>query len=250
MVLLFPVIPFLLAFIDKTVKWKNVWKNLFYFGCIGLFDFFIAFKIAKTIGRIEYISGKIPHEPSLGEIVLSDDFVSVFILGALVLTLFKFVSKKLMSIADERNLGVHLKKKQKENEQKQEQIESNEEQIRKEQGDILDIQNKYAQMELEMDHLQKELDLIPSKEERIKADFHRHLNVQIAYLENTLQRYMGNIENNRLPITLNAMLDRTGVYLKGWNEFLHQVYSETKAKYMYQEAVTEVNEWTNSKFTY
>ena len=166
------------------------------------------------------------------------------------MTIFKFITAKLMGIADDRSEDRHIQKMRKENEYLEDKIANNKKMINQEHMKVIDLKKEVESKQLELNALQDELDRIPHKQEKIKGEYTNHLNMQITYLNSTLQRYLGYVENNSLPVTLAAMKDRIGVYIKGWNEFLHKEYSEQKAKYLYSEAVAEVNEWTDSKFTY
>ena len=248
--LLFPMVPIAISFFISLFKKSQKTKNLIFGACIIIFDFFIAYKIAKTIDEVKFLSGDITEKGTFFEMVFNEKFCFVFIIGAGVLTIFKFITAKLMGIADERSADKHMQKMKKENEHLELEIAQNKKAINAEHMKVIDLKKEVARKQFELNALQDELDRIPHKEEKIKGDYSNHLNMQITYLNSTLQRYLSYVENNSLPVTLAAMKDRIGVYIKGWNEFLHKEYSEKKAKYLYSEAVSEVNEWTDSKFTY
>ena len=249
--LLFPIIPISISFfISLFKKFSPKTRNMVFGACIIIFDFFIAYKIAKTIDEVKYLSGDITEKGTFFDMVFNEKFFFVFIIGAGVLTIFKFITAKLMGIADDRSEDRHIQKMRKENEYLEDKIANNKKMINQEHMKVIDLKKEVESKQLELNALQDELDRIPHKQEKIKGEYTNHLNMQITYLNSTLQRYLGYVENNSLPVTLAAMKDRIGVYIKGWNEFLHKEYSEQKAKYLYSEAVAEVNEWTDSKFTY
>lgn len=249
--LLFPIIPVSISFfISLFKKYSQKTRNLVFGACIIVFDFFIAYKIAKTINEVKYLSGDITEKGNFFDLVFNEKFFFVFIIGAGVLTIFKFITAKLMGVADDRSEDKHMQKMRKENEYLELNIAENKKEINQEHIKVIDLKKDVERNQFELNTLQNELDKIPHKEEKIKGEYGNHLNMQLTYLNSTLQRYLGYVENNSLPVTLAAMKDRIGVYIKGWNEFLHKEYSEQKAKYLYSEAVSEVNEWTDSKFSY
>jgi hypothetical protein len=66
-------------------------------------------------------------------------------------------------------------------------------------------------------------------------------------IERISDLYRSHVENDNLPISVDAMKDRISVFLNGWNKFLHEEYSITKAIEMSSRAMVFSNEWLSAK---
>lgn len=245
-ILMFVFVPIILAVLPKISRFKG-WKEALTFGGIILVDAVIAYKVAQVVHQVHMLRGDVTTPWHFVDVLKDSNFYLVFILGALGLFLFKFIYAKLITYFEDRNLDyVALKSKATIKEcqnnvlKKNTMIQDfNEEISRLEQNNILlRAENQLSLAEIEQGPL-----TMSAEKERVLADS----NQQTQVIRQTADLYTSHIENDNLPISLDSLKDRINIFLEGWNDFLHQQYSITKATEMSTLAANSVNQWQEQK---
>jgi hypothetical protein len=246
-VLAFPLIPIFLAMGKKIVKSK-FWGQ-FISIVLGMLvvDSFVAYKVAEAIHKSEYLSGIVDESWERGMVLDDSNFYLVFIMGAFGILLFKVVFEKFVTLLEDRNPDVDSRKKLAMVKKIEQKIGSLKESIVKYNLEV--DQSKIRIKEIEGDLVIKRSKLSALPDELITET--KRLDLSKNAKENEIERisdlYRSHVENDNLPISVDAMKDRISVFLNGWNKFLHEEYSITKAIEMSSKAMVFSNEWLSAK---
>jgi hypothetical protein len=247
-VFLFVFIPLSLSLIEiflTGVKkgWGLFWSILL----IILVDVFIAFRVAKSIHEIKYLSGQI-NEPWEGMNAFSDvNFYLVFILGALGLLMFKLIYKKISSYFEARNPDLDKQQKKKIVEHHKEEIEKLNANIKECKDRVIEKESQIIYQENEGTLLSTVKGLIPSQKAIAIEKLENEINLKVQNIKSITAIYISHIENDKLPISIDSINDRINIYLEGWTNYLHEVYAIRKATEMAQNAHEEAKKWKEDK---
>jgi hypothetical protein len=244
---IFVFIPLIFACLERIMESK-VWAKILTYG-LGLVvvDTFIAVKIAQSIHEIKAQTELDATPWKLTDLATDTNFYLVFILGAFGILLFKFCFEKLNKMADQRNPDVA-------EQQNKLFINNQRNDINKLEAEVREVT---AEIELKgQDNIQKnaqikiaesELENLPAKKvnqiESQKVD----LNRKVQVIEITTDIYKSHVENDNIPVSIDALKDRINIFLEGWNDFLHKEYSIQKASEKSALATEVALAWENNK---
>lgn len=254
-ILFFVFIPFAVAYVahDKKVltdpdaefSAKKLWiafKNSTPYLVVIAIDTFIAIKVSKTIGQIEFLSKGIESTDS----VFSDiNFWLVFFLGAIPFFFLAELMNKLIVFFSERNEQAGRDKMRIEKKIANQKIGKLEKEIDLHKKEIGDLEVEIVQVENEKLVLEQKLIFIP-KELDVK---NRQINEQaandIATVRKKADVYKNDIENDNIQISLTSLKDRVSAFIEGWNQWLHDEYAIDKAVRKSEEAILQSDTWLN-----
>ena len=229
----------LLLKINKTIQ-EN--KGLI---LIFLVDCFIAYKVAKNINDIEYLTNQTDKKSSFSEIVFSQNFLLVFTLGTLGVYLFSLVINKLYDSHHKRTKTHHqektefiVKKLEEEKEQYQLKINAFKEENSQLNGDNQGLERNKAT-------LSKQLQELPVVTNTKVNNLKQLLLTFKEKVENLAQIYKSQVDNDRLPISKTEMENRVNIFMEGWSKYLYEIYSVNKAEVKTTEAIRECENWLN-----
>ncbi|MCS5488862.1 phospholipase D-like domain-containing protein [Algoriphagus limi] len=247
-VFLFVFIPLSLSLIDVFLTdLKKSWAFFWSLFLIILVDVFIAFRVAKSIHEIKYLSGQI-NEPWEGINAFSDvNFYLVFILGALGLLMFKLIYKKLISFFEERNPDIDKQQKKKIVTQLKDEIEDLNLRIKEFNNQIAEKEDQIIFHENEVNLLDTVKGFLPSQKAMAFEKLETELNLKIQNIKSITAIYLSHIDNDKLPISMDSINDRINIYLEGWSNYLHEIYAIRKATEMAQFALDEARKWKEDK---
>ncbi|WP_374164475.1 phospholipase D-like domain-containing protein [Arcticibacter sp. MXS-1] len=228
-VLLFVFVPLTFAILSKIMK-RKILANVLSF-TVGVFviDTFIAIKVAQAIHEIKNLTAVNPTEWHLSNIVSDINFYLVFIMGALGLILFKFCFEKISDFFDERNPDVAGQRNRLFIAQKKEDIKALQEEITSVNSEVQVKEQEVNQKNLQVTSAERELSNLPLKKVNLLESRRNDLSNKLQVIETTTDIYKSHIENDNVPVSVNALKDRINIFLEGWNDFLHSEYSITKA---------------------
>ncbi len=246
-VCLFVCIPLIFASLERIMTSK-IWAKILTYGLgLVLVDSFIAIKIAQSIHDIKSQTEIDPKPWMWSDLWTDSNFYLVFILGAFGILLFKFCFEKLHKMADDRNPDI-AEQRNKINMQslKNDRVKIEDEIVVIKADIELKIQeaiHKKSQVKI----CETELENLPMK--KVIALEHRKndLDNKLHVLERTTDIYKSHVENDNIPVSLAALKDRINIFLEGWNDFLHQEYSITKASKKSALATEVALNWESNK---
>jgi hypothetical protein len=246
-IMLFVFLPLSLSLIGRFVGKMNWWKSLLMILGIILIDAFIAYKVAEAIHNVDYLTGAV-DVPWRFAMALEDlNFYLVFILGALGLFLFKFTFERFMRFFEERDPDVNYRRNQQHIRHLQDDIAANRGQKLSHQEEIGKIEKEIIQLNTEISLHKEDLLALPAKKthqaEKMKSEMHS----KAQSIERTTDIYKTHIENDILPVSVDSLKDRINVFLEGWNDFLHDEYSVSKAMEKSRAAAEVATQWQNEK---
>lgn len=212
---------------------------------IFLVDCFIAYKVAKNINDMEYLTNQTDKKSSFSEIVLSQNFLLVFTLGTLGVYLFGLVITKLYHSHHKRTKTHHQEKtefivKKLEEEKEQHQLQIN---ALKEENSRLNSENQG--LERNKTTLGKQLQELPILTNTKINNLKQLLLTFKEKVENLAQIYKSQVDNDRLPISKPEMENRVNIFMEGWSKYLYEIYSVNKAEIKTTEAIRECENWLN-----
>lgn len=235
---------------SEQTKWKRVksyiQKNLVFVGIL-LIDGFIAYKVAKTVNAVENLSSVQVKEWSFSDIFIDVNFYLVMVLGALGLVLIKYLFGKIIDMNEAGRPDIASQRNEQANRQRRAKILE----LEKEQAELLSECQLYTAQniskEAEIKKQELELSNLPlaknAKLETKKLEFR----TKIQEISNTTDIYKSHVENDNVPVSVDALKDRINVFLEGWNDYLHKEYSIQKAVEKSAMARTASNEWQEEK---
>ncbi|MGJ1266692.1 phospholipase D-like domain-containing protein [Sphingobacterium spiritivorum] len=246
-VCLFVFIPLIFASLERIMTSK-IWAKILTYGLgLVLVDSFIAIKIAQSIHDIKSQTEINPKPWGWSNLWTDTNFYLVFILGAFGILLFKFCFEKLHKMADDRNPDIAEQRNKINIQNLKNDITKIEHEILLINSDIeLKIQEAiYKKSQIKIS--EAELENLPMK--KIIALEHRKndLDNKLQVIEITTDIYKSHVENDNIPVSLDALKDRINIFLEGWNDFLHQEYSIIKASEKSAFATEVALNWENNK---
>lgn len=245
-IILFVCLPISCALIKLFTK-KTFIIYLMTFVGIVLIDSAIAYKVSSAIYAMELLIGD-KTQPWHYSMALKDpNFYLVFLLGGFGLVMFKFAFEKLTSIFEERNPDIATLKNDL-------IIKHLEEDVKIEDIKISDLKNEIQSLEISKIDLvsqqtiaQSLLETLPSKfaflQELMKID----LITGKQHIQDISSIYKSHVENDHLPISVDALNDRINVFLEGWNDYLHKEYAVAKATEKSKQAFDTAIIWQADK---
>lgn len=250
-IILFVFIPIGSSIMDKILSstskfWRvaNKWISIL---LIIVVDFSIAYKVAESIHKVNYLTGKTDEEWMLKEIIYDSNFYLVFILGALGLIVFKITYNKFVSIFENRDPDLENQKMKLKGLQFQEQIDLQLSGIKSANDKKLEVENEIIILSNELQLLNSYKEFIPSKQEYKLNTCRNEFNLKKLNIENISSIYISHIENDILPISIDSIKDRINIYLEGWLNYLNEQYSIALANLMGQKALIEANNWKQER---
>lgn len=212
---------------------------------IFLVDCFIAYKVAKNINDIEYLTNQTDKKAIFSEIVFSQNFLLVFTLGTLGVYLFGLVINRLYHSYHKRTKTHHqektefiVRKLEEEKEKHQIQVNDLKEENNRLNGEILGQErNKTI--------LNKQLQELPILTNTKVNNLKQLLLTFKEKVENLAQIYKSQVDNDRLPISKPEMENRVNIFMEGWSKYLYEIYSVNKAEVKTTEAIRECENWLN-----
>jgi hypothetical protein len=248
MVFLFVFIPLTLSIVDNFLTGMKNWlSTLIAFILIIIVDGFIAYKVAASIHQIELLTGKTIEPWTWTNAFTNVNFYLVFVLGALGLLMFKLIYKKLISLFSERNPDLEKQKKKTESKQYLIDTEDLNTLIKESKNKIMEKESQILFHENESVNLTAIKENLPSIKVSTIEKIDLELNLKIQNIKSITAIYNSHIENDKLPISIDSINDRINIYLEGWSNYLHDIYSISKATTMAQSALEEAKKWKEDR---
>lgn len=237
---------------QKEEKLSGMKKILKFFNNLGgiilifIVDLFIAYKVAKNINEMEFLTRKKETEASVLEIIFSTNFLLVFVLGTLGVYLFSKVFNSWIDSLNKRNETFHQAvTKQK--------IDNLEREIDKLETDKLRLNEEndkltacISNFEFELTRLRQSYNQAPIiLAEKIK-DLKQLLNTCSEKLLNLSNIYKSQIDNDKLPISKSELENRCNIFMEGWSKYLYEYFSIQIAEAKTKEAIDEIENWLTS----
>lgn len=245
-IFLFVSIPLFCALI-KLFR-KELWVSIVML-IVGvlLVDTAIAYKVSSAIYQMKYDAGD-TNEIWHPEMAFKDpNFYLVFLLGAFGLVILKFAFEKLISIFEERNPDIATLKNNLLITQMQQSIKLEEEKIIFLKAETYSIAAINIGLDAEYKITEILLTSIPSKLNLLKEIKKTDLITGKQHIRDIATIYKSHVENDHLPISIDALRDRINIFLEGWNDYLHEHYSIPIAMEKSREAFDTAVDWQNEK---
>lgn len=206
-------------------------------------DIFIAFKVSKNINQIEYLTNTTNKELSGLDLLTTDNFWLVFVLGSLGVYLFNAVARRFFDLLEERNPSLQEQKNKIRIAQYEQAIDEKNSKINDLKINAAEIRVAISQRNLERKSKVSFLREMPIKLNDAIAELNQDLIRFKERITNLSSIYLSQIDNDKIPISVDALHDRINIFLEGWSKYLHEVFSTLIAERKTQEAITEVDRW-------
>ena len=228
---------------SKSQKWN--FQSSLSIVLIVIVDGFMAFKVSRNIDNINYLSNQTDKKMLFPEIIFSENFWLVFILGTLGIYLFKLIITKIYSILNERSYT-----------QQQQKVKFS---IENHENEIANFNNQVMEVKKINDGLNIEilaLDRDKQCHEQILKNLPLESNRKIVALRNSFlsfrekvdhlsQIYKSQVDNDKLPVSRAEMENRINIFMEGWSKYLYELFAVKKAEVKTSEAINECENWLN-----
>lgn len=248
-VLLFVSLPIGFALFDKMVNWnKYIAGTVSILLGIVIIDAFIAYKVASAVHEIKYLTGAVSEKWETVMIFTDSNFYLVFVLGVFGLIIFKVVFQKVMSFYEKRDEDKDRHKKKFQIDNLYKKIEDNTLLLKSYHHKVHNCDTKIMLLKDTISKHESGKIIEPKKIALEIEKLKSALNYKTQIIENTTDIYLSHVENDKLPISLDALKDRINLYLEGWNTYLHDQYSVKLASDMGLKAQEKARLWKEDKF--
>ncbi|WPP49967.1 phospholipase D-like domain-containing protein [Catalinimonas niigatensis] len=248
-IILFVFVPLSLALLGRFVKDLKWWGTTLMVLGIILVDAFIAYKVAEAIHNVEYLTGNVDVLWEFPMAFEDLNFYLVFILGALGLLLFKITFEKFMRFFEERNPDMNHRKNQQHIKHLRADIADNNARKLSYGEEIGRIEKEIIQRNSDIHICREELAVLPVKKTHQIESKKTEMTNKAQSMERITDIYKTHIENDILPISIDSIKDRINVFLEGWNDFLHDEYSVSKAIEKSKAAAEVATLWQTDKLS-
>jgi hypothetical protein len=245
-IFLFVSIPIFSALIRLFTK--KGWVILFMFLTgILLVDTAIAYKVSSAIHQMKYDAGDTNEIWRVGIAFQDANFYLVFLLGAFGLVMLKFAFEKMISIFEERNPDIATLRNNNHVKQLEEDISHEDDKIILVKGEIETIERTNIDLDAEYKITEALITALPNKLNLVKEIKKTDLITGKQHISDIATIYKSHVQNDNLPISIDALRDRINVFLEGWNDFLHERYAIPIAMQKSREAFETAVSWQNEK---
>jgi len=245
-IILFVSIPLFCALIKLFTKNNWVIIPMFLAG-VFFIDTAIAYKVSSAIYQMKYDSGDINEVWRISMAFSDPNFYLVFLLGGFGLLMLKFAFEKLILIFEERNPDIATLKNNVLIKQMDEDIHTEEDKIVILKDEIKSIEALNINLVANCKINEALLASLPNRLNLIKELKKTDLIDGKQYISDIATIYKSHVQNDKLPISIDALRDRINVFLEGWNDFLHDQYSIPIAIEKSREAFETAVSWQNEK---
>lgn len=224
---------------------NNRWNIQSYIGIplIIIVDGFMAYKVARNIDEINYLTNQTDRKMLFSEVIFSENFWLVFILGTLGIYLLKLIVNKIYSMLQERST-THQQQKIKFS------IANFEAEIAEFENQIMAVKKINDGLNIDilvMDRDKKEYEKLV---QNLPLECNRKIgSLRNAFLsfrekvENLSQIYKSQVDNDKLPVSKAEMENRINIFMEGWSKYLYELFAVKKAEIKTSEAIKECESW-------
>ncbi|MPS71839.1 MAG: DUF1669 domain-containing protein [Chryseobacterium sp.] len=231
--------------VNNTGKSKNLYRILGLLGIL-LVDGFMAYKVSKNINEIDYLTNKTDVRLQTMDVIYTESFWLVFILGSLGVFLFGLVVESLFNRFNKRNATFQQEKTKYLVQQDQNEINDLEIQINVYKEENSRIDAEVSILEKDKESQNTELQNIPINTNNRINFLQQQLLSFKEKVENLAQIYRSQIDNDRLPLSRAEMENRVNIFMEGWSKFLYDKYSISIAESKTTEAIHQCETWLQS----
>jgi len=235
----FVFIPLAIAFVAHKGKLP---LKIFGILSIILLDIFVAYKVANTINEINYLTNGIQNDaPFYTDI----NVWLVFILSSMPFIFFTVILSKILDIFEslhpesgKAKADLQIKQHKSSIKAHNTTIQNSSDEIHALETDTIHIENNINSTKEKLSNLELEH---PGILDRIESEY----NDKTRYLKSKADVYKNNIDNDNVPILIADLKARVSLFLQGWNEWLHEEFSVSRAVEHSEEARIEADKWLN-----
>lgn len=206
-------------------------------------DCIVAYKVSKNTSDIEFLIGASKVKKTFWEIVFSNDFILVFILGALGIWLFSVVFTKLYDALNLRSGTLHQAKARYEKFRLEKEMAGMNEEILaiRSENDTLEMET--AKLENQKESVERKLSELPVLQTGKIAGIQQQLHTYKERITSLASIYRSQVENDRLPVSRAEMENRINIFMEGWSKYLHDRYAVQLAETKTTNAIRECELW-------
>jgi hypothetical protein len=245
--LFFVLIPITFSVLSRIMENKKLANWLTYTVGIAVIDTAIAIKVSQAIVNVKNQQDLKITNWSVTDVFTDVNFYLVFVLGAFGLIAFKFCFEKISKMIDERNPDVATQRNKLFVNQKRDEITAIEEGIFLKKSELEEIEKENILKKSQISSFENELSNIPLKKALQIENKRNDLSNKLQVIDATTMIYKSHIENDNIPVSVDALKDRINVFLEGWSDYLHQEYSIVKASEKSSSAIEAALLWEAEK---
>jgi hypothetical protein len=253
----FPIVLIALSIVNRLVNpaktegnkgsfWTSFWEWVTIAGILSI-DGIIATKISQSIHEVNYLSGNTTDEWHFS--VLNLDFLLVFVMGAVGLFIFKGIYSRLIELYEERSPDVNTQKKRLEIKELEKGMEEKHGEVQLLKTQIDEKYRQVIQNKAEIILNESEIESLPFQSSLKTEQANNDFNIKNQNIQQITDIYISHIENDNLPLSVDSLKDRMNIFLEGWNDYLHNEFSVSKATEKGFLASEAASSWLNNKLS-
>ncbi len=228
-IILFTFLPLACGMI---IHYGNKYSKAISFTAVFLLDMLIAYKIAEVMHDAKYLAGK-TSDDWVGLKVFSDpNFYFVILLGFVAFMIWGFLLDLLLKEIDRRHPDSLREKQAKEKALLEQKIDEHFSEIDNYNANVSEIQQQIIELKNRLKDVNARIHFLPAELKKKISLAATEFEVQQNSIERKKEKYLNYLNRDQIPVSLNALKDRTSAFISGWDQYLHDQYSSHRARNM------------------
>ncbi|WP_336734795.1 hypothetical protein, partial [Chryseobacterium sp. VD8] len=194
---------------------------------------------------IEYLTNRTDKQLEFKDILQTENFWLVFILGTLGVYLFGIVTEKFYQSYYKRTKTHHQEKTEFVVKKLEEEMQNHRLEINSLKEENNRLSSEISASERNKINFTKQLQDLPMQTNTKINNLKQMLLTFKEKVENLAHIYQSQVDNDRLPISKPEMKNRVNIFMEGWSKYLFEIYAVPKAEAKTTEAIRECEKWLN-----
>jgi hypothetical protein len=230
-----------------TERFKKKQKFVTLLTGVVVLDFFLALKVSESMHKVEYLAGEVLEQWKISDLIYDSDFWIVFVLGSGGLFVFKYISKYLgeeLSVGNKEVIDAQVKFQVAAIDEKIEVIKAG---LNKLQEDQKAVNNTIVQLNADVEITEHKKNDLPLQTEKELAYLDQTKERESSAIENLCELHVNQLEGGKLPFSMDNLKERAGIFIEGWNDYLHVYFANAVAEEKARKAQLAKSAWIANK---
>jgi hypothetical protein len=230
-----------------TIHYGNKISRASAFIAVLLLDVLIAYKIAEVIFDARYLAGKTDEDWVGLNVFWDPNFYFVLMLGFVAFIIWGFLLDLLLTEIDRRHPNSVGEKKIKEKTLLGQKIEDHYSEIDSNNEEATSLHLEIIELKHKLKDLNRKINFIPAELQKKVGFAITALEAKEKAIENKQHEYLNYLNRDQIPVSINALQDRTAAFIAGWDRYLHDQFSSHRATDMSIKAHAVVDTWLSQR---
>ena len=225
-ILLFAFLPLACGMI---IHYGNKYSKGFAFSTVLILDLLIAYKISEVMHDARYLAGKTTEGWVGHEVFTNPNFYFVVLLGFVAFIIWGFLLDLLLTEIDKRHPDSVREKKIKEKTLLENKIEAYLQEVDGLNRDASNFDHNIIELKSRLKGLNRKLNFLPAELKKKLSLAETDFESTQKSIEKRKEQYLNYLNRDQIPVSVNALKDRTSAFIAGWDRYLHDQFASHRA---------------------